>query len=120
MLSSSKQKRALVPLLQSLGTVAAAVLAVIATAFLTEFLLCIALSTGPVVVVVRGIGTLICSTARRVSGSVRFTKQVAVDALRFLPETLSKMKFIVKLVACVTTTTAVLAVCTHPMAATTS
>lgn len=111
MRSSTKNQWAFVPLLHALGTAAAVVLAVIATTFLTEFLLCIALSTGPVLVVVRGIGALVFSTAQ-------FTEQAALRAFRSLTEIISSnnVKLIVALLVCVTTTTAaVLTVCTHPV-----
>lgn len=105
--NSSKDQWAFTPLLHSLGTAAAVVLAVIATTFLTEFLLCIALSTGPVVVVVRGIGAFICSVVRHVSSGAQFTKQVAVDVFRSLAATSSSgMKLIIALVVCVTTAAA--------------
>lgn len=111
MAPSSTKQWAVVPLLRNLGTAVTVVLAVIATMLLTELLLCISLSAGPVIVVVRGVVAFGASTVRRVSAFAQVSKQVAVDMDCYLAEMLSQRKRVAA-AACVATTT-VLAVCTR-------
>ena len=104
MTPSSTKRWAFVPLLRSLGEAVTVVLTVITTMLLTELLLCISLSTGPVIVVVRGVAALVSSTIRRVSVLGQATQKIAKDVVCCLAQMFSERKLVVAM-ACVATTT---------------